>query len=855
MFKIRTLGIRGRLTLLIVLAVVPVSLLGAAAAVSFLVRGERETQLHSVSEGVMHVTAVLDTWWEAARADTVFLSNSPPVGGIIRARANGGMDPIDGDSIEKWRDRLNRIFIAMAEANGIYDQIRLLDRDGMEVVRVNYKDGRGVRVPKDELQNKKDRHYFTEVAKLAAGGIYISPLDLNQEDGKIEMPHKPTIRFSTPLFDEGGAFQGVVVVNLLFNDILKLALKGHRSSIGNTFIADESGQYIYHGYQRGKVWGGPLNLNTGESVKKDYPTTWPEILDGKQEVVQIGGRHILTCVSRPWPDQRRYLVVGVEIPDSALGKGLPKSLAIMAAAAVGALFFILLIMVGPLSRSVTGPLLALVDSVNRFKDGDMQARAVVVRQDEIGKLSAAFNDMAGHIADQRRILEEKVKERTAKLEEARRAALSVMQDANGQRRRVEQTVAQLQRLTRAIEQSPVSVVITDPEGRIEYANPHFTTVTGYTAAEAVGQNPRILQVKGVYPPDFYDNLWRTIKAGETWRGEFCNKKKSGEIYYESASISPVRNEAGQITHYVAVKEDITGRKRANEELQRAKEAAEAANRAKSTFLANMSHEIRTPMNAILGFSQLMQRDTGLTPGQREHLTTINRAGGHLLALINDVLEMSKIEAGRTTLNPATFDLHGLLDDLGKMFRMRAEHKGLAFELTLARDVPRLVVTDQGKLRQALTNLLGNAVKFTESGVVGVRATARPAPGGARLVFEVHDTGPGISAGEIGNLFKYFSQTSTGAKAEGGTGLGLAISREFALLMGGDITVTSAPGKGSAFRMEIDARIGEAGDLPQAAPARRVKALKPGQPEYRVLVVDDKETNRRLAAEVLGGVGF
>jgi two-component system sensor histidine kinase/response regulator len=266
--------------------------------------------------------------------------------------------------------------------------------------------------------------------------------------------------------------------------------------------------------------------------------------------------------------------------------------------------------------------------------------------------------------------------------------------------------------------------------------------------------------------------------------------------------NPLFGEDGRKTAAFAMVTDITVRKQAQEQLQEAKEAAEAASRAKSTFLANMSHEIRTPMNAILGFTQLLQRDPALTPKQRESLNTIGRSGEHLLALINDILEMSKIEAGRTTVSPVAFNLHDLIDDLAMMFKIRTQEKNLLFAVEKADDLPRIISADVGKLRQVLINLLGNAVKFTQRGGIALRVAAKKGnDGGLRLIMEVEDTGAGIAPEDLGKVFEYFEQA--GGVSEGGTGLGLAISREFVRLMGGDVEVTSQLNQGSHFRFEID----------------------------------------------------
>jgi PAS domain S-box-containing protein len=446
-----------------------------------------------------------------------------------------------------------------------------------------------------------------------------------------------------------------------------------------------------------------------------------------------------------------------------------------------------------------------------------------------------------------------------------------------QRKRAEAALQASQERYRAlVENLGEGVAFVDPDEFFTFSNPAADAIFGVPVGELMGRNLK----------DFVDAEQFVHIRAQT------QKRRRGEKnFYEMAIVCPDGQKrwvlitavpqvdaAGQFAGTFGVFRDITDRRQAEEELRQAKDAAEsaqsaaeAANRAKSAFLANMSHELRTPLNAVLGFSELMTHDPTLTAEQRENLAIINRSGEHLLSLINDVLEMSKIEAGRVTLHESNFNLHSLLDGLEEMFRLRAATKGLTLSFDRAPAVPRYICTDEGKLRQVLMNLLGNAVKFTAEGGVALRVIADKEQAGketnppdslstlslSTLFFEIQDTGPGIPPEDVGKLFEPFVQSASGHKSQEGTGLGLAISRQFVRLMGGEIAVSSQVGQGSVFKFDIHARPADLSEIPLAEPQRSKRALglQPGQPVYRLLVVEDREVSRALLVKLLQPLGF
>lgn len=396
--------------------------------------------------------------------------------------------------------------------------------------------------------------------------------------------------------------------------------------------------------------------------------------------------------------------------------------------------------------------------------------------------------------------------------------------------------ARLRLLSKAVEHSPVSVMITDPEGVIEYVNPVFTEITGYSLEETLGNKPSILK-SGLHPVSVYKELWDTIKAGKEWNRDLQNKTKDGEIIWEKVFIAPIFNDARRITHFVSIQEDVTQVKKLWNDLLASKQKAEESGRLKSAFLATINHELRTPLNHILGFSDLLVH-TAPEGGTAEYAKIIHNSGKELLQIIEDIFELALSERREIKLRKERFSLANLYADMkaGLQDILEKAGKGESIRLAFSPEtalLARSIHCDRNKLSQVLVNLFRNAVKYTDSGLIefGLRSIEN-----GRIAFTVRDTGIGIPESKQDIIFEFFRQgDDSHTRRYGGVGIGLAISRKIALAMGGEIHVDSEPGRGSTFTFVIPADF-ETSKTQNTRPMNRVEV--PDLAGKSILVVED-----------------
>ncbi len=413
------------------------------------------------------------------------------------------------------------------------------------------------------------------------------------------------------------------------------------------------------------------------------------------------------------------------------------------------------------------------------------------------------------------------------------------------RKIAEETV---RKLYQGIEYSPASVVITDINGNIEYVNKKFCNVTGFSYKEVIGENPRILSSGDMTKVD-YKEMWDTILSGKDWMGEFHNKKKNGELYWESASVSPIQNEKGEVTHFIGIKEDITDKKKMINDLITAKEKAEESNRLKSSFLANMSHELRTPLVGILGFAELLSLED--TDSNRlEMIDTILNSGNRLMETLNSILDISRIEADKEELKLSEVNINEIINESINLFNPVSKQKGLFLDLSLpSKDI--YINSDREILLKIFNNLLSNAVKYTSQG--GIYIKCKLDNSSDSIVVDVIDTGVGISIESQNIIFEPFRQASEGyARKFEGTGLGLSIAKRYVEMLNGKISLVSDLGKGSAFTVTLPYYLKS--NQKESGPTKKRDLAEKEKPSLTnstsVLLVEDDESNASVVSAYL-----
>ncbi len=695
-----------------------------------------------------------------AKNDVLFLSALP----IVR----------DGLSESEAKDRLANIFSEILLSKKIYSSLSYIDESGNELVRVDYKNKKTVKIKNSELSLVDDLNFFEEVIKKNKGEVYVSDFILDKDS--FNQSYFSILQYASPVVDLQGNKKGIIVASVFGNYILEEVKDAHKENYGIVFVVDDDGYYIFHPNSK-KEWGGPKNLNTGENIKKDFPDLAKHVLSG-ESLSMVGDENILSHTPVFLDDNKsRFIVIGMVIPKSVVLSDLIDFRGKM----VMLIVFILVFFIGfayLLVRNIVRPIKHLSLVSEKVSIGDFSQRARVNTKDEVGILSKNFNLMIDSLVYANKNLENKVRART--------------KDLANKIKELDLQISETKRFQEAVNSATDSIIITDKNAHILYVNPAWEKATGYKKEEVLGKNPKMLQ-SGKTPKRVYTSMWKKLSAGKPFiTDKIINVRKNGEEYQEYLSVVPII-ENGETVYYVGMSQDITKQKEID--------------RMKTEFVSVASHQLRTPLTAIRLFVEMLLKDGvgRLNKTQKEYLENIEKSTNRMILLVNDLLNVSRLDTGRITVSPEQVQMEDLIEDAIEEVLPLADQRKCSIVFKKPNKKTKKVSIDPSLIRQAIHNLLTNAIKYSPLGkkcevVVTLKKTAK------EYIISVSDHGMGIPEDVQSRVFSKFFRADNAVKQETeGTGLGLYIVYTIMKTMGGKVWFNSKEGEGSTFYISFPAK--------------------------------------------------
>jgi methyl-accepting chemotaxis protein len=740
--------------------------------------------------------------------EVLFLGGVPPIQGIIRANKNNGIDTEGVSTYEQWTSRLGTIFMEIASSNKAYMQIRYLDENGNELVRVDSRDGAAEIISIENLQNKANRYYFKDTMKLDRGNIFVSPLDLNREGilAEIESPFKPTIRYATPIFDNSGNRKGVVITNINADSFLnefKHSYKENDIDYDNVgkFIVDERGFYIAHP-QKDKEWGNEGDLNTGHNISNNLQSGMADIiLSGGADSVDMPKHNHAIAYKQVFPSSfsdESFFVIFEIIPREVILAPVTNLRNTLILISFGSLFLII-IFAYFISRKISGPIEKLYEGTKILEKGDLDYRVNIDSVDEIGKLGDSFNNMAASIKDSRGNIEKKVNDQTdnitdqkGKLETQQMAILNILEDIKDEKDKAD---LEEEKVSSILHNIGDGVFVVDRNRNIIVFNSQAEKISGFKRGEVIGKPyNKILKFIDEKDPtkintEFIEDVMST-GTNQKMPSNTMLIQRDGRKIPVADSAAPLKDKNGNVTGCIVVFRDITKEREID--------------RAKSEFISVASHQLRTPMTGIQWvIERFLKKEIGLSDQGKEYLKDLHTSSVRLSELVDSLLNVSRIESGGgVAVTPEKLDLIKFIEDyLGELTPLLVKKNiTLKFE-----DHPDNfeIKSDPKVLRNVIQSIVSNAIEYTpESGSIEVCVEKN-----SDVMIKVKDTGIGIPEKEQSRMFEKFHRADNAKVVKtDGTGLGLYIAKSATEALGGKIDFISHEGKGTTFYIELPIEI-------------------------------------------------